>query len=535
MALITDPDQLNDGTVDNGSTEVFINTSTLTIKLNTTGNLSNEGVTGQALYSFLKEEWISDPQSKNLSKFTFPMLAITPEQFEWGNNGSKFSNWKPFNNTTRKLIRTAGWREYDSGGVSLMEWAGIVSLGTLGGSDQAYYQQVSSGSATDFAFAGPVNEPVQIYGNAANGNFDYRGYLKLFARIQGKAYSQAQLSDIGVTTLTYIVYRFPLTNSTDLKIAESDVNIAANPPYTSISIKYFASNQTRIIGSTPYTYKRIIQVGTYTLDDGSVTSGGTTMTTTGLTASAFNGGKLRIWNGANAGLYNVTSNNTTTVTINGATWAANQSSVQYTLYPLAALAGATLEKIYEKVQYQLRQTGDIDDGSGTVTGKTADLLLDFIGSTLRTRTDVFIDGIPSNDINRTELTDTTGTVRTFPFVAAGSLGFNPNITSDGAAKYWLYFKDANGNQIDTASAIVVNNNAGTPITGLVSAQSSISFDFDYDGNVQGGRTAGTNAIVVLRVQGLTTAAWAESEFTITRNTGLSFSVVSPLERNYRNT
>ena len=35
MALITDPDQLNDGTTDNGSTEVFINTTAKTIKLNT--------------------------------------------------------------------------------------------------------------------------------------------------------------------------------------------------------------------------------------------------------------------------------------------------------------------------------------------------------------------------------------------------------------------------------------------------------------------------------------------------------------------
>ena len=37
MALISDPDNLSDGSVDNGSTEVYINTTTKTIKLNTTG------------------------------------------------------------------------------------------------------------------------------------------------------------------------------------------------------------------------------------------------------------------------------------------------------------------------------------------------------------------------------------------------------------------------------------------------------------------------------------------------------------------
>ena len=35
MALITDPDNLQDSISDNGSTNVFIDTSNLTIKLNT--------------------------------------------------------------------------------------------------------------------------------------------------------------------------------------------------------------------------------------------------------------------------------------------------------------------------------------------------------------------------------------------------------------------------------------------------------------------------------------------------------------------
>jgi hypothetical protein len=42
--------------------------------------------------------------------------------------------------------------------------------------------------------------------------------------------------------------------------------------------------------------------------------------------------------------------------------------------------------------------------------------------------------------------------------------------------------------IGTPDAIVVENNAGADITGDISAQASISFDFDYDNNVQGGRS-----------------------------------------------
>ena len=72
MTPIIDPDNLNQGT------EITISTSAKTIALNVTGNLSNDCVTMQALYSFLKEEWKSDG---NLIPYPFPMVSITPEQF----------------------------------------------------------------------------------------------------------------------------------------------------------------------------------------------------------------------------------------------------------------------------------------------------------------------------------------------------------------------------------------------------------------------------------------------------------------------
>ena len=82
MALITDPDLLTDSAADDGSEEVFINTTTKKIKLVVVGNLSTDGVTLKALYSFLKEEWKNDPNTKNLAAFPFPMIPITDEAFE---------------------------------------------------------------------------------------------------------------------------------------------------------------------------------------------------------------------------------------------------------------------------------------------------------------------------------------------------------------------------------------------------------------------------------------------------------------------
>jgi len=90
------------------------------------------------------------------------------------------------------------------------------------------------------------------------------------------------------------------------------------------------------------------------------------------------------------------------------------------------------------------------------------------------------------------------------------------------------------NPIDSPQAIIVNDNGGSPITGAVPGGGSVSFDFDYDNNVQGGRTAGTNAAIVIRAGGLETAQFVDALGTITRNVGQAYSVVAALERNYQN-
>lgn len=243
MAIITDPDNLNQGT------EVIINTATKTIQLVVDGNLTTDGVTGQCLYSFLKEEWKNDD---TLFKFPFPMTSITNEQFEFN------YDWMPADATTRTLIRTAGWAEISTAGVSKRIYAGIISLGSIGTTDQPYFQQVDGGSAVNTTFTGAVNEAAQIYGDVDNGNFDRRSYFKLFVREQGKKYASAQLTDIGVSTMTSIVYRFPLANSDDLKISHNDSTISSDAPYTGIDVTYYASNQTRSIGGVDYNFNIII-------------------------------------------------------------------------------------------------------------------------------------------------------------------------------------------------------------------------------------------------------------------------------------
>jgi hypothetical protein len=248
MAIIQDPDSLNQGT------EVVFNTTNKTIQLLIAGNLTDAGVIMQALYSFTKEEWKTD---QNLIKFTFPFVAITPEQFEFVNG------WTPADETTINLIRNAGFAIKNENGTSAEEYAGIITLGSIGALDQCYFIQQLNGSITDFTFTGPVNEVIQIYGDISHGNFDFRGYLKTFVREQGKTYSDADLTDIGVNTLTYQAYRFPLTNSLDSKIVKSDVTVDA----FGVTITHYTSAQTRTINSVDYSFNTIINGNNKSAED----------------------------------------------------------------------------------------------------------------------------------------------------------------------------------------------------------------------------------------------------------------------------
>ena len=245
MALIiSDPTSLITGG-DSGTdfaAPIVLNTTSKTITITPgSGTLpdSADGITGQALYSALKILW---KNSSTYIKFPFPMEAITPEQFEFING------WTLANDVTRKSLRTCGWTEKDSVGTVLRRYMGVVSLGTLGATDQPYFR-FNSDTATNLAFTGPVNEGIQIFGNAANGNFNYTDgdTFDLYCRELGKTFAYSNNTQIGASNLTYIVYRFPLSNGTDLKISQAaidaDATLNTTAPWSNVTVTYYAVDQ----------------------------------------------------------------------------------------------------------------------------------------------------------------------------------------------------------------------------------------------------------------------------------------------------
>lgn len=195
--------------------------------------------------------------------------------------------------------------------------------------------------------------------------------------------------------------------------------------------------------------------------------------------------------------------------------------------------GASAEQIYTKVQYFLRQSTDIDGGAGTVVGRTADSLLTFVGDTLITSQGVYIDAYNVADINRLQFTDQTGTIRTEPYTASGSIVSNAFLTQAGTGYYRMYFTTlpGAGNDWGEAGAVTVQNAAASAITGTISS-GSIPFTFAYDSNNQGTRTPGTDAIVTIVAGNPGVAKPVVASYTITRSTGQNISLVAEQDRAY---
>lgn len=182
----------------------------------------------------------------------------------------------------------------------------------------------------------------------------------------------------------------------------------------------------------------------------------------------------------------------------------------------------------------LRQATDINTGgtAGTKLGKIQDELLKFVGDTLVTSQSVYIDNVLPADSNRVEFYDDSNTLRINNYTAAGTLNFNSVLVGAGSSYRLMYTSPTGaGNDYGEAGAITVNNAAGTPITGTISS-GSIAFDFDWNGNVQGGYAGATPRPVTLIAIRPGSGKFAVAQGTITQSKGISLSVTAEQDRVY---
>lgn len=453
MATIVDPDNLrlssqaSSGIPDG---EVFINATTTppTIELISTTEWAGsnftaaEGVSLQALYSFLKEQWKNNDVDQ-FYRYQFPMEAITAEQFEFINN------WEPLNDTVRSYIRTGGWSEKD-GSTEKQAWMGVITLGTIGASQTAYYAWYDTtvpGFLTtpqDFTFSGPVNEPVQVYGNATNGDFDRRTkQLYVYIRpapvdlgggvVEGYTFDQSSTAAIGTPAgVTYQVYRFPLSTVVDLDITKTDAEAASLSASLALEIRF---------------------------DQASLSSSQLAIQLEG-------------------GTYNFTH--------------VIQSSTNQVLAP---------SDIYNWVQYSLRSNGDIDADVGTRTGKLTEQLVTFVGSQLQTfainngTEGVLIDDFDTGVTADLAFRDNTNTLRAFPIVASGTITFSNTLQDDPSTRYWMFYTSASSGSWPGANAVLVDDYSGADIAGYLHSVPSTGLSGSQSGTT-GATVTNSSAFVV---------------------------------------
>ena len=530
MAKITDPDLLN------RNTEVYIDPTTVPPKVGfepDTGNLDDGGCSLQALYSFLKEQWKSQT---DLIKYPFPIVAIMPEQFEF------VDDWVPSGQTTIDLFRDAGFA-ITSAGSSTHEYIGAISLGDVS-TAQLYYSQ--SGGTTpetgDFVLTGAANQCVVVYEDTDNGDFDYRDFFTVFAREQARIYDQADHDDIGVTTFTYQAYRFPVSNSDDLKIRPiaDDAHIASGGTageYTNVDVTYFTEGQARTIGSTSYDFDIIIE------GDGQDTQTIYEKIQYLLRQVADIDEGVGLVSGHTADLL-LAFVGDTLVTSTGVYIdnfaAADTNSIEFyetggTKQTFPFVAAGTInfnDNLYDDDDsiYRLFFTDDdLGDNTGQDFGTATAILVRSNDSDEDIRDISFCGQTDGNKIVSSGVTDLSiYTLNNMIEVSGGTNNGFWTITGSSAGELLIQetlTEEAHGPELDLYEII----------GGNISAATTASFTYDYDFNKQRGSTSsGTTAPVTLVAIGLESAQYVKTTGNIIRSNANTLSLVAALERNYSN-
>jgi len=265
MAKLTARSDLNVGT------ELVLDEVGRTIELVAVGNLiAKDGVTWQAVYSKLVDLWATS----TFQDSPFPMNALDAEsgQYQIGiDAGGNPNGWTWLNDTVRTYLRDGGAEEYNATGGLGRVYVSAIGLGAVNLGAQLYYQTVNGGAATNFTYNDQCNEMIQVFGDsvedAGTTDFDTRTFFKAYVREEAKKYSDSILVDTGKTSTGAIIRNFLLSNESDLKITDTDANVASLAKFTGMSIEYFGIDQNRSIGGINYPFRVIIDGNSQSLED----------------------------------------------------------------------------------------------------------------------------------------------------------------------------------------------------------------------------------------------------------------------------
>lgn len=197
----------------------------------------------------------------------------------------------------------------------------------------------------------------------------------------------------------------------------------------------------------------------------------------------------------------------------------------YNYHVLITSNNHTYDETYSWIQYQLRQTSDIDAGAGNQTGKVAASLVFMDGTTLTTRYQdtndnyeggVHVVGIAAASYNNVKERDDTNALRAYPLSVSVVCEFDSYLQGDPDSYFWIFETADYG----TPGATPLLDSTSVEMKGA--ATSNTSFSYVHAGDVP------VTAIALGKAE----AKIAEATGTIT-TAGVKLVFVAGLERWYQ--
>lgn len=203
-----------------------------------------DGLRFEALYAFENQERRTDESLRAYDRFT----AGT---FKFGGAYDFVNGRVPASDTDRKLFRGSGWRELTGSTVNRI-YFGPKGLGAIEASSVPYYQSAQYGTSTDFTKLGNIDEAIQVYGDASNGNFDNTLSSHYFSiRTYGKNYDRVDTAGtLGIAELGGYSSGAALNESDHLTTVPATYPIAdvygvgQVAPWTGMTLEKLAAPQT---------------------------------------------------------------------------------------------------------------------------------------------------------------------------------------------------------------------------------------------------------------------------------------------------
>jgi len=441
----------------------------------------DDGIKMEALYAFERQERVTD---ETLRQYDFYFTGT----FKFGGayeivNNRKFddSDGGATSLTTddRFKIRGSGWIEKDLVGATGRIYYGNKSLGNIEALSLPYYQLADGGVPADYDKDGPIDEAVQVFGDAAvdanTTTFDTRTYESLKIRTFGYNYDEKILADSGVSEMGGYSSGFAL-------------------------------------GETPH-----LTTGTYSLAD------------------VYGGAQATPWTGMLLTELDTPQTETGFTTADGDfTWILS-NTVPGDLDQCIAFLDALAQTDDDINEHATNVTNGKRVGTW-YSYNAAGKILPVVG-TGAAGEGLFIAGLVGTDKNRVIFTDDAGATKVYPAYSNVTVTVGANAVLDANAWFHAFFLDGPGagDDFNSAGALTVLDASTDPVKGNVNGSAlrnvnDIVFEFDWYGDTLGGSIE-TDKDIVFECEGEGGVTAVKTGIILTSSASITASCVPPVENN----